>query len=159
MKLISVEMTSMVHPHAFAGGAALADEVDDNLRTVAAGELENLVNLGAVDDDAVVGTDGHRELDGLRVAVDDDELGGTQRLQYLNAYVAKSTGTDYDAAVTGGETPRGLGCRVIGGEAGIGERGDIRWFQGFIDLHDAAGRCLQAQSRGEISSSSATNAI
>jgi hypothetical protein len=57
--------------------------------------------------------------------------------------VAKSTGTDDDAAVAGRETPRGLGCRVVGGEAGIGERGDIRWFQCFIDLHDAAGRCLQ----------------
>src|SRR5207249_236655 len=50
---------------------------------------------------------------------------------------------DDDAAVAGGEAPRGLGCGVIGGEAGIGERGDIRWFQCFIDLHDAAGRCLQ----------------
>ena len=57
--------------------------------------------------------------------------------------MAKSAGTDDDAAVAGGETPRGLGRRVVGGEAGIGERGDIRGFQGFIDFHDAAGRCLQ----------------
>ena len=98
-------------------------------RTVATGELEHLFDLGAVGDDSVVGADRHRELDGLRVAVDDDELGGTQRLQYLNADVAKSTGADDDAAVAGGQPPRGLGCRVVGGEAGIGERGDIRGFQ------------------------------
>ena len=56
------------HPHALRGRAALADEVDDRLRTVAAGELEDLLELGAVGDDAVVGADGHRELDasGLR---------------------------------------------------------------------------------------------
>ena len=160
MKLISVEMMSIVgtlmfvahdvivarpvkHPHPFAGGPALADEVDDSLRTIATGELENLFDVAPVGDDSVVGTDGHRELDGLWVTVDDDELGGTKRLKYLNADVAKSAGTDEDAAVAWGETPRGLGRRVVGGEAGIGKRGDIRGFQGFIDFHDAAGRCLQ----------------
>ena len=43
----------------------------------------------------------------------------------------------------GRQPPRRLGRRVVGGQAGVGERGDIRRFQRVVDLHDAAGRCLE----------------
>ena len=42
-----------------------------------------------------------------------------------------------------GEPPRRLGRGVVGGQSGVGERGDIGRFQRLVDLHDAARRRLE----------------
>src|SRR6202165_4835088 len=131
------------HLDSFAGGAALTDEIDHRFRAVAPGELQNLFNLGAVGHDCVIGADGQRKLDGVRVAVDDDDLGGGQRLQNLNADVAQPPGADDHAAVPGRQAARGLGGGVVRGEARVGERRDIRGLQRVVDFHDAAGRGFQ----------------
>ena len=62
-----------------------------------AGEVEHLLDLGAVGDDAVVGADRLGELERLGVAVDDDQLGGRERLEHLNADVAQTSRADHDA--------------------------------------------------------------
>ena len=85
MKLISVEMMSIVgnvdvlavsddvvvpgaaqHGDTLFGRAALADEVEHGLGAVAAGEVQDLLHLGAVGDDHLVGADLAGELDGGR---------------------------------------------------------------------------------------------
>ena len=45
------------HRDSLGGRTALADEVDDDLGAVPAGELQHLLDLAAVGDDAVVGAD------------------------------------------------------------------------------------------------------
>src|ERR1700694_305865 len=131
------------HLHTLAAGPPLTDEIDHCFRAVAPGELQNLFNLGAVGNDCVVGADGQRKLDGVRVAVDDDDLGGGQRLEDLNADVAQPPGADDHAAVPGRQAARGLGGGVVRGEARVGERRDIRGLQRVVDFHDAAGRGFQ----------------
>lgn len=73
------------HSDAVPDRAAFADEVDDSLGAMPAGKLENLLDLVAVSDDAMVRADGEGEFHGVGIAVDDD--------QFSRAVVALSTCT------------------------------------------------------------------
>ena len=55
----------------------------------------------------------------------------------------KSSCADDDAAVAGRQTPGRLGRGVVGGQAGVGQRGDVGRLQRVVDLDDAARRGLQ----------------
>ena len=90
------------HRDALSRRAALADEVDDRLGAVAAGELEHLLDLGAVGDHAVVGADRLGQFERVGVAVDHDQLGRRQRLEHLDPDVPQAACADDDAACRAG---------------------------------------------------------
>ena len=70
---------------------------------------------------------------GVSVAVNDDQFGGAERLEHLDP-IAPQAACTMITQRSRGEPPRRLGRRVVGGEAGIGEGGDVGRFQRVIDL-------------------------
>src|SRR3954466_989226 len=134
-----VEAAVLDHRDAVLDGALLADEVDDRLGALAVGELLHLLDVrGALDLDRVVGAELARELEGLLVRVDDDDLGRRVGLQALDADVAQAARADHDALGAGAEDRNRLLHGVDRREAGVGERGDLGRLQRRVGLHDRA---------------------
>jgi len=107
------------------------------------GQVEHLVDVSTIGDDAVVGADRHRQLGGVGVAINDDQLGGSERLEHLDADVPEPASAEDDAAIARGEPASRLGGDVVGGEAGVGEGGDVGRFERVVEAHDAARRRLE----------------
>ena len=117
------------HRHTLFGRPTLAHEVQDSFCPVTAGEIQDLLHVGPVGDDAVVGTDLGRQRDCLGITVDDDDRHARDRFEDLDSDVAEATGADHHADVTGAGGAGYLGGRVVGGQARIGQRGHIGGFQ------------------------------
>src|SRR6185312_15203202 len=94
--------------------------------------------LGAVDLDRVVGAEVARELEGLLVRVDDDDLGRRVGLEALDADVAEAARPDDDALRAGAEDRDRLLDGVDRRQAGVGERGDVHRVERRVELHDRA---------------------
>src|SRR5215218_6815305 len=132
-----VEAAVLDHRHAVLDGALLADEVDDRLGPHAVGELLHRVDVrGALHLDGVVGAQLARELERLLVGVDDDDLGRRVRLEALDADVAEAAGADHDAPRPRAEHGDRLLHGVDRGQAGVGQRGDLRRLEPRVELHD-----------------------
>src|SRR5215218_171789 len=132
-----VEAAVLDHRHAVLDGALLADEVDDRLGPRAVGELLHGLDVrGALDLDGVVGAQLARELKRLLVRVDDDDLGRRVRLEALDADVAEAAGADHDAPRPRAEHGDRLLHGVDRGQAGVGQRGDLRRLEPRVELHD-----------------------
>ena len=106
---------------------------------MAARQVEHLPDVGAVGDNAAVGTDVDSQLDRLRIAVDNDHGDTRDRLEYLDSDVTKTASTDHHAHIPRPGGPRHLLRRVVRGQSRVRERGDLSRFKRVVDLHHAAG--------------------
>src|SRR4051794_22319660 len=135
----AVEAAVLDHRDAVLDGALLAHEVDDRLGAEAVGQLLDLLDVRrTLDLDRVVGAELAGELQCLLVRVDDDDLGRRVGLQALDADVAEAARADHDALRAGTQDGDRLLHRVDGGQAGVGERGDVGRVQRRVELHDRA---------------------
>src|ERR1700722_9337217 len=115
-------------------GALLGHEVEHDLRALAAGELLDRVDVGAVGDDGVGGTKLLGQLERVGVAVDDDDVRRRQRGEALDADVSEAAGADDDGGGAGVEQRQRLADGVVGGDPGVGEGGDIPRLGGGVEL-------------------------
>ena len=106
-------------------GAPLSDEVEHHVGAAAAGQVLHRVDLPAVGEHGVVGAQLLGELERVGVAVHHDDPGGGERGQALDADVAEPARADHDAGGARVEQRDGLADRVVGGDAGVGERGHV----------------------------------
>src|SRR6476659_1907074 len=127
------------HGDTLFGRPALADEIEDGLGAVAAGEVQYLLHLAAVGDDALVRSDLDGQLHRRGIAVDDHDGYARNRLEHLDSDVPEATRADHDAELTRAGRARHLRGRVIGGQTGVGERGDVGGLERIVDLDHAAG--------------------
>ena len=86
----------------------------------------------------MVGADRLGQLERLRIAVDDDQLGGGEGFEHLNPDVAQAARADDDAFVARSQPPRRLGRSVVRGQPSVGQRSDVGRLKRVIDLHHAA---------------------
>src|SRR5262245_33334836 len=126
------------HGHTLFGRSSLTDEVEDGLRTVPSGEVEDLLNMTTVGDDAHVSADILGQADGIRIAVDDDHRDARNRLQHLDSDMTETAGTDHHTDVPWSSDARNLGRGMVRGEPGVRERGDIGRLECVVDLHHTA---------------------
>src|SRR4029077_13768317 len=88
------------HGDTLFGRTALADEIEHGLGAVATGEVQDLLHLAAVGDDALVRSDLDCQLHRGGIAVDDHDGYARNRLEHLDSDVPEATRTDHDAELT-----------------------------------------------------------
>src|ERR1022692_4552861 len=113
------------HRPAVGLGALLRDEVEHDLGAGPAGQFRHGGDLAAVGDHGVVRAELLGELERVRVAVNHDDLGGGERGEALDADVAEAAGPDDHGGGARVQQRDGLADRVVGGDARVGERGDV----------------------------------
>src|SRR4029079_15106317 len=126
------------HGDTLFGRTSLADEIEHRLGAVATREVQDLLHVAAVGDDHLVGPDLAGELDGGGITIHDDDGYSRNRLEHLDSYVPEATRADHDTDLTRVGRPCHLRGRVIRGQAGVGEGGDISRLQRIVDLDHAA---------------------
>src|SRR5699024_5867574 len=134
------------HGDALLLGTALTHEVQDHVRALAVGGVEDLRHLVAVGTHRVSGAEllGHGER--LGGAVHYREVGRTQFFQGLDTAVPQTTRTDDDHVRTRVQERDGLADGVVGGQARVGQCRHIHRCQGLLE-HDAGSR-VGTQVRG-----------
>src|SRR5690349_4126706 len=113
------------HREAVLLGALLGDEVEHDVGALALGEVLDRGDLVTVADHGVIRAQLLGELEGVRVAVDHDDLRRGQRGQALDADMPEAAGPDDDRGRARREQRYGLAHGVVRGDAGVGERGDV----------------------------------
>ncbi len=138
-----VEAAVADHGDAVLDRALLAHEVDDRLGAEAVGHLLDRVDLRAVDLHGVVGAHLAGQRQRLLGRIDDDDLGRGVGLQALDADVPEAAGADHHHARAGAEHRNRLLDGVDGGQARVGERGDVLGLQARAELDHRARRGLE----------------
>ena len=124
-------------------GALLGHEVEDDLGALALGELLDRLDVVAVRQHGLVGADLLGERQRVRVAVDDDDLGGGEGGEALDADVAQPSRALHDRGRARVQQRHRLADRVVGRDTGVGERRDVLRLRLGLELH--AGPCAGAQ--------------
>ena len=128
------------HGDTLFGRTALADEIEHGLGAVATGEVEDLLYVAAVGDDAPRSAPtSTASWTACGITIDDDHGYTRNRLEHLDSDVTETASADHHADITRPGGPRHLRGRVVRGQAGVGERGDISRLERVVDLHHAAG--------------------
>src|SRR5215469_7924198 len=131
-------------------GSPLGDEVKHHVGAGAAGQVLDRVDLTAVGDHGVVRAQLLGELERVGVAVHHDDLGGGERGQALDADVAEPARADHDAAGARVEQRDGLADRMVGGDAGVGERGHVLRLGRRVELDAGPGRGEQVLGHAAV---------
>src|SRR6202035_2466105 len=119
--------------------ALLGHEVQHHVRAVPAGEVLDRVDVAAVGDDRVGGAEVFGQLEGVGVAVDDDDPGRRQRRQALDADVAEAARPDDHGGGAGIQQRERVAARVVGGDARICQGGDVGRPCARVELDAGAG--------------------
>src|ERR1700722_6286831 len=119
--------------------ALLGHEVQHHVRAVPAGEVLDRADLAAVGDHGVGGAELLRQFQRVGAAVDDDDPGRRQRRQALDADVAEPARPDDHRGGAGVQQRQRLADRVVGGDPGVGERGDVGRPCARVELDAGAG--------------------
>jgi hypothetical protein len=114
------------------------------------GQVLHRVDVLAVGDDRVVRAELLGELERLGVAVDHDDVRRGQGGQALDADVAEAAGSDDHGGGAGVEQRQRLAHRVIGGDPGVGERGDVLRLRRGVELDAGAGRGEQVLGHAAV---------
>ena len=112
------------HRPAVPLGASLPDEVQHHFGALAVGQLEDPIDVPAVDNDRLVRSPVTGEGKGVLVRVEHDDAGGAHRPQALDADVAQATCPHHHARATRVEQRHRLLHGVVGRQAGVRQRSD-----------------------------------
>src|ERR1019366_6922251 len=114
------------------------------------GEIANPRHLGAIGGDDVIRLAVAGQLQGSLRTVDDDHGRCGQRLERLDADMAEAAGTDQHRAGSRVQDGHGLLDGVVGGQPGIGKRGNVLGSDAWIDLDHGAGARLEELGEAAI---------
>ena len=117
------------------------------------------VDLPAVGDHGVVRAELLGELERVRVAVHHDDPGRGQRGQALDADVAEAARADHHAGGARVEQRDGLADRVVGGDAGVGEGGDVLGLGLRVELDAGPGRGEQVLGHAAVAATGRGTAV
>ena len=131
-------------------GALLGDEVEHDVAALAVGQVLDGVDVAAVGEHGLVGADllGQRERVG--VAVDDDDARAGDRRERLDRDVAEAARALHDGGGARVESGHGLAHGVVGGDARVGQRGDVGGVGARVELDARAGGGAQVLGHAAV---------